>query len=74
MIFFKPGALAIKPVFLNVSLRLGRDQVPYRLPFFDQLPDLCRRDIEKRDFFKIELVAREVDPGLLSRVISKIWD
>jgi hypothetical protein len=67
-------ALTIKSVFLNVSLHLGRDQVPHRLPFFDQLSDLCRGDIEKRDLFKIDLMAREVDPGLLSGVISKIWD
>jgi hypothetical protein len=64
----------IKPVFLNISLHLGRDQIPDRTPFFDQFPDLCRGDVEKRDFFKIEEVPREMDPGILSGVISEAWD
>ena len=61
-------------MFFNISLHLGRDQIPHRLPLFDQLPDLCGRDIEKRDFFEIESVAREVDPGLLLGVVSKVLD
>jgi len=55
--FIKSWALPIKPMFCDISLHLGRDQIPHRLPLFDQLPDLCRRDIEKRDFFEIEQVA-----------------
>ncbi len=61
-------------MLLNISLHLGWNQIPYRLPFFNQLSDLCRRDIEKRDFLKIDPVAGEVDPGFLPGVISKVWD
>ena len=55
--FFKSWALWIKPMFMNIRFRLSRDQIPRRLPLFDQLPDPCGRDIEKRDFFEIERVA-----------------
>jgi hypothetical protein len=61
-------------MFLNISLNLGWDQIPHRLPFFNQLSDLCGRDIEKRDLLKIELMARNMGPSFLSRVISKVWD
>ena len=61
-------------MLLNISLHFGWDQIPHRLPFLNQLSDLCRRDIEKRDFFKIDPVAREMDPGSLSWVISKVSD
>ena len=74
MHLLKSWALSIKPMFLNIGLHFGGDQISYRLPFFNQLSDLCRRDVEKRDFFKIEQVPREMDPGLLSRVISKVRD
>jgi hypothetical protein len=57
---------------LNISLYLCRDQIPYRLPLFDQPPDLCGGDIEKRDFFEIEPMAREVDPNFLLGVVSKV--
>jgi|SRR3989304_1162476 len=61
-------------MLLNISLHLGWDQIPHRLPFLNQLSDQRRRDIEKRDFFKIDPVAREVGPSSLSWVISKVWD
>ena len=61
-------------MFLNIGLHFGGDQISYRLPFFNQLSDLCRRDVEKRDFFKIDPVAGKVDPGFLPGVISKVWD
>lgn len=72
--FFKSWALLIKPMFMNIRFRLSRDQIPHRLPLFDQLPDLCGRDIEKRDFFEIERVAWEVDPGFLLGVVLKVRD
>ncbi len=68
------SVLPIEPKFLNISLYLCRDQIPYGLPLFDQLPDLCGGNIEKRDFFEIEPVAREVDPSFLLGVVSKVWD
>ncbi len=67
-------ALSIKPMFLNISLHFGWDQILHCLPFSNQLSDLCRRDIEKRDFFQIDPVAGEVDPGSLSGYIPKLWD
>jgi hypothetical protein len=70
----KLRAFSIKPIFLNISLHFGRNQIPHRLPFFNQLSDLRRRDIEKRDFSKKDPVAGEMDPGSLSGVISKVPD
>ena len=54
---FKSRGLPVKPMFLNISLHLGRDQISHRLPLFNQLPDLGRGDIEKRNFFEIEPIA-----------------
>ena len=59
-------------MFLNISLHFGGDQILYRLPFFNEFSDLRRRDIEKRNFFKIDPVAGEVDPGLLPGATSKV--
>ena len=72
--FFKSWALSIKPMFLNISLHFGGDQILHRLPFFNEFSDLRRRDIEKRNFFKKDPVAGEVDPGFLPGVISKVRD
>ena len=72
--FFNLGALSIKPLLLNISLHFGWDQIPHRLPFLNQLSDLCGRDIEKRDFLKRDPVAGAVDPGFLSGFIPKVWD
>ena len=71
---FKSSVLPVKPLFLNISLHLDGDQIPHRLPLFNQLPDLGRGDIEKRNFFEIEPIAWEMDPGFLFRGISKVWD
>jgi len=61
-------------MLLNISLHFGGDQIPHRLPFFNQLSDLRRRDVEKRNFLKMHPVAGKVDPGSLAGVISKVWD
>ena len=50
-------ALSVKPMFLNISLHLGWDQILHRIPLFNQLPDPGRGDIEKRNFFEIEPIA-----------------
>jgi hypothetical protein len=59
---------------LNIGLHFGWDQILHRLPLFNQLSDLCGRDIEKGNFFKIDPVAGEVNPGFLSRWMPKVWE
>ncbi len=68
------SVLPIEPKFLNISLYLIRDQIPYRLSLFNQLADLRGGDIEKRNFFEIKPMAREVNPSFFLGVVSKMWD
>ena len=58
-------------MFLNISLHLHRDQVFHRLLFFNQLPNLCGRDIQKGYLFKIEGLTRGMDPSTEFLIIAE---
>jgi hypothetical protein len=66
--------MAVKSIFLNIGLHLARDEIPHRLPPFDQLPYLCRRDIQNGDVFKVEGMTRRMDPTLDLLIISENRD
>ena len=66
--------MAVKSILLYIGLHLARDEIPHRLTPFDQLADLCRRDIQNGDLFKAEGVARGMDPTLDLLVVAENRD
>jgi hypothetical protein len=72
--FFKSRGFSIKPVVLNIGLDFSWDQIPHRLPFFNQPSHLGGRNVEKRNFSKIDSVAGVVNPGFLSGGMPKVRD
>lgn len=70
-IFARSSPLPVKPVFMDIGLCFGRDEIPHRFSSLDQLPDLRRGDIEERDLFEIEMVSRKMNPDLCFEIILK---
>ncbi len=69
---FLPSTLfLVEPVLVDIRFYLWGNQIFYRLPLMNELPNFRRGDIEKRNLLKIELSARKMNPDLVLKIILK---